>query len=332
MWRRVNKPELGMMNVLSNKLGDMEDRRPGNFPTFNPTEPLVIISDYGGSHQGSRFETYSFLFTQPSSLPEWNTFRLFIREKYRFQVGRMAYKKLNNRECGEACFPWLTAADQLNGLLITFAIDRSLGSRFNKAELAVLRQVRTDLAGSPRKTIERMFLVCHFIAVVLAGLWSASQEVIWITDQDDIAANEKLQSSLEETLQNVALMYLGERLNTLHCGTTAFDDGVMQVEDLASIPDLMAGAISEAQTQQAIYNSLPTGHGNVALPVTLPEKTMKILHWTALPDKSLRRMVLAMYPTANPEQVYFNRIVFQSEAPARRSPSEPDPPRSQSGS
>lgn len=304
-----------MMNTLSNKLGDMEDRRPGNFPIFDPTEPLVILSDYGGSHTGSRFETYSFLFTQPSALPEWNAFRLYIREKFRFEKGRMAYKKLNNRECSEACYPWLTAADQLKGILITFAIERSLGSLFNQAELAALRQVRPDLADSPRKTIERTYRVCHFLAVVLSGLSSASQEVVWITDQDAIAANERLQSSLKETLQNVVQMYLGERLATLHCETTAFDDGTMQVEDLASIPDLVAGAISEVQTQQAIHSNMPIGHGNVALPDTIPEKTMKILNWTCLPDKALRRMVLAMYPAADPRQVYFNRIVFQGKDP-----------------
>lgn len=312
MWRRLNKPELGMLNILSNKLGDMEERRPGNFPTLNPMEPLLIVSDYGGSHQGSRYLTYSFLFTQPSSLPEWNGFRLFIREKYKFTKGRMAYKKLNNRECGEACFPWLTAADGLNGLLLTFAIDRSLGCLFDQAQLATLRQVRPDLAETPRKIVERMYLVCHFISVILSGLWSASQEVIWITDQDDIAANEKVKTSLEETLQTVAQMYLGERLATLHCETTAYDDGALQIEDLASIPDLVAGAISEAQTQQAIFNNLPTGQANVPLPETIPDKAMKILNWTALPDKALKRMVLMMYPTANSGQVYFNRIVFQS--------------------
>lgn len=315
MWRHLNRPELAMMDTISRKLKDMEDRRPGNFPSFTPSEPLLVFSDYGGSHDGSRFETYSFLFTQPSSLPEWNAFRSFIRKEYRFEKGRMAYKKLNNRECSEACFPWLVAADRLNGLLITFAIERSLGSLFNQAELAALRQVRPDLAGSSRKTIERMFRVCHFLAVILSGLSSAAQEVVWITDQDDIAANERLKSSLKETLQNVVQMYLGERLATLHCETTAFDDGTMQIEDLASIPDLVAGAISEAQTQQAIHNNMPTGHGNVPLPASIPEKTMKILTWTSLPDKALKRMVLAMYPAANPGQVYFNRIVFHAEGP-----------------
>ncbi len=139
-----------------------------------------------------------------------------------------------------------------------------------------------------------------------------SQEVIWITDQDDIAANDRIQASLEQTLQDVARMYLGARLATLHCATTAFDIGSLQIEDLASIPDLVAGAISEVQTQQAIHKTLPTGHDFVALPETLPDKTKKILNWASTPEGALRRIVLAMYPTADPKQVYINRIVFQA--------------------
>lgn len=45
---------------------------------------------------------------------------------------------------------------------------------------------------------------------------------------------------------------------------------------------------------------------------------MHILDWASLPEKPLRRIVLAMYPAANSGLVHFNRIVFQRERESLR--------------
>lgn len=313
MWRRLNKPELGIMNILSQRLGDMEDRRPGNFPEFDPKAPLLVFSDYAGSHSAAKSETYSFLLVQPDVLPQWEAYRTFIRREYRFTKGRMEYKKLSNTECERACLPWLIAADDLKGLLVTFAVQRSLGSLFDQNKLPALKAERPDLERSSRKTIERMFRVCHCLALILSGLSSAAQEVIWITDEDDIAANEALQASLAQSMRNVSEKYLGEPLANLHCATTGVDNGSMQIEDLASIPDLMAGAISEVQTQHEKTANLPTGHELVPLPETLPEKTRRILEWSSRPEESLKRITLGVYSVAAPKLIHLNRLIFQAE-------------------
>jgi hypothetical protein len=69
MWNRLNRPELTMMNAFSEQIWQMEQRRPGNFPDFDPAQPLLAFSDYGGAHAGARFESFSFLFLQPAALP-----------------------------------------------------------------------------------------------------------------------------------------------------------------------------------------------------------------------------------------------------------------------
>lgn len=238
----------------------MEQCRPGNFPTFDAKQPLLVFSDYGGSHKEARFESYAYFLTQPSVLPGWEKDRNDIRQAYGFVNCRMAYKKLESADRARTLWPWLVAADDLHGLLVTVLVEKSFGSFFSSDDLALLRTEVPEYATMNTKSIERIFRVCHFLSVFVAGLSNAQQEIIWITDEDQIAANDVRLHLLRRTFMQVSTMYLGATPKQVHCATTASDNGSLQIEDLASLPDLAAGALADTQTQFAIHKRLPVSH------------------------------------------------------------------------
>lgn len=85
----------------------------------------------------------------------------------------------------------------------------------------------------------------HFAAFLTAGLSSSSQNVLWFSDEDNIAANFSRLTQLTNVFAYILSNYLKHDLAHIRCGTTKNDDGSLLIEDLTSIPDLVAGAISE---------------------------------------------------------------------------------------
>jgi hypothetical protein len=198
-----------LANVLSEKIWAMEQERPGNLPTFDPAAPILVFSDYGGGHSAAHFESYAFFLTQPAILAQWETDRLEIRWAYGLANCSMAYKRLGAADRARALWPWLVAADGLDGLLVTVLVARSFGSMFPATGLAHLRQKVPEFRLLKDATIERVFRIAHFLSVFVAGLSSAQQELVWITDEDEIAANPSRLYLLQRTFARVSAMYLG---------------------------------------------------------------------------------------------------------------------------
>ena len=98
---------------------------------------------------------------------------------------------------------------------------------------------RPDLAAYSHlraSVFERMLRVVHLVSFFTAGLSRAGQDVLWFTDVDDIAANNERIVELTNVWANVFSHYLQHDLRHVRCGTTQCDNGTLQLEDLASIP------------------------------------------------------------------------------------------------
>lgn len=312
MWQRLQKPELRLANTFSERIWQMEERRPGNFPEFQSGEPLQIYSDYSGSHPGARFDAYSYLLIQSTGLAQWEQQRVSIREAYGLGRRRFAYKKLNDQVRAKALWPWLVAADDLPGLLVTVLIDKSLGSLFPPADLVTLKAAFPEFSTVKPAAVERLFRVCHFLSMFVAGLSAPGQHLHWVSDEDEIAANESRLQLLGWTFTQVSTMYLGRAPAHVRCDTTGSDDGSLHFEDLASLPDLAAGTLTEVQTQQIINRSMPESHTPMPIPASISPKSQPLLHWFTLPDRALRRMTFAVWPAPN-DMLRMNKIVFLKE-------------------
>lgn len=106
-------------------------------------DEILSASDYGGTHPGSRFATYSFLFVDPQNSRSWFEAQRVVRKAHLADGRRMAFKSLNDRHRLEALPCFLRAADSLCGLLCTVAVHKSYARMATgKNSLAVWRRHR----------------------------------------------------------------------------------------------------------------------------------------------------------------------------------------------
>jgi hypothetical protein len=270
-----------------------------------------VSSDYSGQHKGSSFDSYSFFLTSFEDWFDWDKIRLQIRNRYSFFDRRMAYKNLNDIERIRVLPDFLSSIGQLIGLSVTFLVSKSIKSLFVKNGAFDMSVPELNKYSHWKSSsFEKAMRIITFLNILVAGLSSENQNLVWISDEDEIAANETRLGELTDLLSDVALNLLPHQMGDLRCSTTMYDDGSLQLEDIAAIPDLIAGALSaimEAYSKSGINS---TGHVIVPPPRNTPERTMSLMNWFSDSRESLKRLVLAIEPIFNSEEIMVKQIRF----------------------
>ncbi|MDZ4818857.1 MAG: hypothetical protein SGJ20_07775 [Planctomycetota bacterium] len=293
IWWHKDESDLGMMNTVSRSLARYEFAYPDSLPNLRNDGDLVVTSDYGGAHRGAAYETMGVLLAGGASVGRWALRQKELRSAYLPDGRRLSYKGLNDRLKHDALLPFLDCANSLNGVILAILVDKQLGSLFSstgrldrdKLEFASLKTWRTA-------TIERMLRVVHFISVLLRGLSSSGQNVIWLSDHDDIAANHKRLVELVACFKNISSHYLPHDLGHCRVGTAASDDGSRQVEDLVALPDLVVGALGDALPLLVRSGMLSAPRIAVPSPLGLKAKAQRVMNWFADSRWPLKRIVL----------------------------------------
>jgi hypothetical protein len=237
-WHQI-PADRGALGTLSSVIASTERRNPGCVPDLRTAPTLLLVSDYSGAHSGSKVETYSFLaLAMDESFSLWEDARRRWRQRFRLGLRRFEFKSLGDRLRGEALGAFLGATSKLNGLLLTVIVEKSVGSFFHATG-----DVR-HIPLSP-KSLERAGRIVHLGSVLIAGLCAPAQNLVWLTDQDEIAPNDDGGRTLTTLFAQVASNYLDFDLGHFRCGTTKTDGGDLGIEDLAAIPDLAAGATAD---------------------------------------------------------------------------------------
>jgi hypothetical protein len=185
----------------------------------------------------------------------------------------MSYKGLNDAFRRGALGTFLDAANQIPGLLLTFAIDRGVHSLFRRDDRDTVRSPELNLlAGMSSITAERTMRVIHLASLCLRGTTRADQDVLWITDEDEIVPNEKRLRRFVDLFTAVSSHYLVHDLRHLRIGTTRLDTGRRDVEDLVAICDLAAGALQDNLSLSKDVNFWPRHHYSTTLAYPLARK------------------------------------------------------------
>jgi len=108
-----------------------------------------------------------------------------------------------------------------------------------------------------RQTFEKLFRVAQFVGFLVAGLSRVGQNIWWLTDEDEIVANEQRLQAAMKFLAGASTRFVTHCLGSLRCMTDACDGGTGFAKDLTSIPDLVAGALAEAWNKSAHDGTLP---------------------------------------------------------------------------
>ena len=141
-----------------------------------------------------------------------------------------------------------------------------------------------------------MLRIVHFVSFFVSGLLRPGQNVVWISDEDEIAPNPERVSQVTELFRTVSSHYLKFNMGSFRFGTTALDDGTRSLEDLLSIPDLVAGALSDSFTTMNRGLQLPDSELCLFAPQNIPPKTRYVMDWFSDNLQPLRRVVYVLQP------------------------------------
>jgi hypothetical protein len=293
LWRPFLRNDLGFLNTLSEVLAGVEKRHAGIFPNLRKAQCLFAASDYGGEHAGAAYQTIAFLLADIADCAAWQATREAVRAQYLPDRRRMAFKSLNDIVRRKALNPFLESANQLPGLLATFVVANTVKSLFikgarldaNALDLDVLRTLSPAVA-------EKLMRIVHLLSLLIAGLSAPGQDLLWVTDEDAIAANAERVKHLVEALARVSSNCLPHGLRHLRVATARQDKGDLSVEDLLSIADLAAGSLSTSLETMLGRRGAPLSRFLLPRPTNVARKTRSVLDWFADNTQPLRRIVL----------------------------------------
>ena len=299
------------MSSLSDMLCRIEMKEKHALPDLHEGNTLLVVSDYSGQHSTVNCESFSFLIADFEKCDVWEQKRKLWRQKCLPNGGIMAFKDLNDGKKARALGEFLDAADDIVGLSITILIRKNVRTLFGDSER--INWQNPELAPYrhwPKGTFEKMLRIVHFVSFFTAGFSRPQQNILWITDEDEIAANESRLRELTNILANVCSHYVSHNLGHLRCGTTKSDNGSRQLEDLASIPDLVAGMLAECVSEQRKQNLLAESGIINPIPKALRHKVTRLMNWFATNQKTLKRLVFLIEPVTNSTQLSIKRLKF----------------------
>jgi hypothetical protein len=209
------------------------------------------------------------------------------------QQRRMSYKALNDRYRRAALIPFLDVANEIPGLLVSFAIDKNISTIFAD-ETPDHRTTHPAFAGWKPKPIERAMRIIHLTSLLLRGLSAPGQDVWWFTDQDDIVANEHRLRSFVNLAATISSHYLQHPLRNLRIGTTACDTGRRDIEDFLAIPDLAAGTLQELLATGTARMILDAPSLFLPKDEAIAAKASNIMNWFADNTQPLRRLTFVI--------------------------------------
>ncbi len=179
MWHPIQNPGLDVIRMMNDVMSGAQIRNPRSFPNLRKSQTILLASDYSGQHDTASFESYSFLLTTPESWSGWEQYRTEWRSQLSTEARgrRMSYKNLNDSYRRQALPHLLAAAGGLHGLSFTVLIDRSVKDLFVDGSVVSFLTQRGRFNNWGTATLEKLFRVVTFAALLVAGLSCAGHHL-----------------------------------------------------------------------------------------------------------------------------------------------------------
>jgi len=300
---KLRFPSHGLGSILANILDKNLLGASNQFPDPPRGRTLVIVGDFGGNHRRQHFDTYSFLLLDLDRNAGWLNAQRRFRRAILPNARRMSFKAMNDNQRRRALVPFLQTASEIDGCLVQFAISKAGGSLFNGA--SEVDEPSSLLSMWKPRVQERLLRIVHLSAFLVSGLSVPNQDLLWIIDEDDIAANDNQLTQLTKVFGTVFSNYASHGLRHIRCGTTRSDSGSLWLEDLAAIADLATGTLGEVCTGFIDQSRFPRRGLIVPAPTGLTWKARLITSWMAAQDRQLRRhtSVIELAPNSSKTRV-----------------------------
>jgi hypothetical protein len=254
---------------------------------------ILVGSDYSGSHHNSDYLVYGFLLADADKSPEWPRLRAEVRERYLPDGRRMSFKRLNDSLRWRALSPFLDVANAFSGICAVVVVHKDL-ERMSTGQRTI--DVWRGLHGTEGKwrgaAFETMARIVHLYCLFIAAVSKPFQHVTWITDQDEIVANDDRLTDVMALASKMIGLYVSYPLGEFAMNSTQVDGGDRSFEDFVAIPDLVAGSFAEIIT---VWSRQPGWRDDDEMclePDLLTKKSNLISAWFCHPSQSLKRCVI----------------------------------------
>jgi hypothetical protein len=207
----------------------------------------------------------------------------------------MAYKSLNDRLRRNVLRSFLDAASALTGNLVIFLIDRRIRSLFSDpGDERLLPELVVAERGWNRRSFHRLLALSSLGALLVSGLSGSGQDILWLTDEDEIAPNPTKHSHAGHVIHHCIERYAPSHKGTLVFLTTQgrFDNCFR--EDIVAVTDLAAGALVDVFSRGDIARDRRGSHLWIPASVTIPTKAATILRWLARESGGLGSVVIVL--------------------------------------
>jgi hypothetical protein len=253
----------------------------------------LVASDYSGAHRNSDYLVYAFLVADADASRGWPPIRTAVRAEYLPDGRRMSFKQLNDAQRQRALVPFLDAANSLSGVCAAVVIHKDLERMSTgRNSLEVWRSLHGIMGNWSPRAFEAMARVVHFYCLFIAGFSKPFQHVTWITDQDEIVANDDRLTDVMHLASKMVGLYVNHPLGEFAMNSTEIDSGDRAFEDFVAIPDLVAGTFAELVTLWSREPGWRNGGDLYLAADRLTTKANVISAWFCSASSNLKRSVI----------------------------------------
>jgi hypothetical protein len=219
-------------------------------------DALGIFSDYSGEHATAKYYIYSVLVCGFRYIGVFSDKVKRVRKQYHLGEKEIAFKSFGMGQVRASLSDYLDAANWLPGFLCTVAVDKRISTLFGPlgspsipGELVQLLESVGSGGRGPRE-VEKLLRIVHMTAFLVALLGADGQKIFWMSDHDAICANREQHESMMSVLQKVLPIYGRPGITfPLLGGAQPFNPRSVEMNDLLSLPDVVAGSIGQYLTK-----------------------------------------------------------------------------------
>lgn len=258
-------------------------------------EDFWISSDYSFDNPKTAFDVIGMVFADPARSPGYFEAQQRVRRDYLPDGRTMGFKSMNDKIRRKAFFPFLSAADHLEGLCASVAIDRRIKRLLTAPDTLETWGGSEWLQSSWKPDVfEQLMRVTHFVATFIAGLSKPNQLITWYSDDDAIIPNDTHAHDTGSIFTRLLHLYSPHTFGQVAIGRTSLDEEDCLLEDLGGLADLAAGCSAEYLTDVVkAYGDIPS-----AIELPAPDtnaRTENFLTWFWREHRPLRRFATVIY-------------------------------------
>ena len=211
---------------------------------------IGLFSDYSGESSGNYY-AYSVLVCGYNFISTFSEKANRVRDHFHLGDKEIAFKDFGMGQLRAALPEYLSAADTLPGFLCTVAVDKRIKTLFGPQDKSTSKKLvelleENRLGGRKSREVEKLLRIVHMIAFLAALLVADGQKLFWMSDNDAVCANSKLHESMMALFDRVLPIYTRPGVTLpLIGGALPFNPRSIEMNDLLSLPDIVAGSIAQ---------------------------------------------------------------------------------------